>query len=261
MEIVQSKKSQDIIKYVRNLEIEVPEQVFVRKRERGAVQEELIKQEVEQSFLSEKSIVSFVSSVNGQSREDILNSTLIAQLAANKKHPIEKNLKAWYDKYVEVLRNIGWVIENAEINRYEVKQSLYEVENVIIDILSASFGQNYIELIKKILESLKKMSEANDNRIKVFEKNTQSMSKGCFQISLVTEENGAVSMKLGTFLITSKNKITKILFIKLKSDETKLEYASSQATLSSTIYSSAARQAVIDKLNLDMQNYVAEIEI
>src|SRR5687767_979844 len=184
-----TQNQQDVIQFVNNLELKKPLQAFELRTKRGAVQEELVKEGENQAFISDKSIVSFVSTVNGQNRKDILNSTLLAQLAANKKSPIETDLTGWYNRYIEVLRNLGWVVENAEINNYNVKENVFEVENVIIDILSATFGANYIALVKKTLESLKKMSEANDGRIKVFEKNTQSISKGCFQIALANEQN------------------------------------------------------------------------
>ena len=259
MEAIENQ--QDIVHFVNNLQLERPQEAFHVKRTRGAVQPDLVKEGENQSFLSDKSIVSFVSEVSGQNRKDILNSTLLAQLAANKKSPIESDLTGWYERYIEVLRNIGWVVENAEVNKYEVKENVFEVENVIIDILSASFGAGYIAIIKKTLDSLKKMSESNDGKIQVFEKNTQSMSKGCFQIALADETNDALTMRLGTFLLTSTNQIKKILFVKIKKDETKLQYASSQATLNAEVYSSAARQAVLTKLSQDITDYIAEIDI
>ena len=251
----------DVVQFVNDLELKKPREAFEIKRTRGAVQSQFVKEGEDQAFISDKSIVSFVSAVNGQNRKDILNSTLLAQLAANKKSPIEADLTGWYKRYIDVLRNLGWVVENAEINNYKVKENVFEVENVIIDILGAAFGANYLALIKKTLESLKKMSDANDGRIKVFEKNTQSISKGCFQIALADEENDALSMKLGTFLLTSTNQLKKILFVKIKKDETKLEYASSQATLNTEIYSESARTAVLNKLSQDIKEYIAEIDI
>lgn len=254
-------KQIDVAKYVANLDVELPAQSFKKTLSRGAVPQELIKEGEEQSFLSDKSIVSFVSGVSQQSREDILNSTFLAQLAANKTNPIEKDLTGWYKRYVEVLRSIGWVIEKVEVNNYESKDDLFEVENVIIEILTAAFGGTYIAIIKKTLDALKTMSNKNDGKIKVFEKNIQNLSKGCFQIALATETAGAVSMQTGTFLITSKSKTTKILFVKIKKDETKLDYASGQATLSTSLYATAARKPILDKLKKDISNFISEIEI
>ena len=251
----------EIVQFVRELELEKPREAFEVAATRGPVQPELVKEGEEQAFISDKSLVSFVSTVTGQNRKDILNSTLLAQLAANKKHSIETDIVGWYKTYTEVLEKIGWVIEDKDIHKFQAKESVFEVENVIIDILAASFGGNYIAIIKKTLESLKKMSESNDGRIKVFEKNTRSSSKGCFQIAIADEENDALSMKLGTFLLTSSNKVTKVLFVKFAKDKTTLDYSSSKGTLNSELYASSAREAIVKKLSQDITDYIAEIEI
>ena len=150
METVQTKGRQDVALYVSALELERPNEMFEVVRAKGPVEAEVVKEGEEQSFLSDKSILSFVADVSAQNRQDILNSTLLAQLAANKRTPIENNMKEWYKAYIDVLGNIGWVTQNVEINEYETRDNLFEVENVIVDILSASFGAGYITLIKKL---------------------------------------------------------------------------------------------------------------
>jgi hypothetical protein len=260
MESNNTTELQDITSYIAGLEFQTPPEPFARSKD-ASVDAELIKEGEEQAFLSDKSIVSFVSQVSGQIREDVLNSMLLAQLVADKQAPIEKDMPAWYDKYTEVLRNVGWVVQNAEINDYKVAESLFEVETAILEILGASFGANYITLLKKTLDSLREMSKKNDSKLKVFAKNTQTTKKGCFQLGLATEENGSIAVQLGTFLITSKNQVTTILFVKFKKDETQLDYASGQMTLNSKLYSGAAREAIRAKLKKVVTDYIAEIEL
>lgn len=249
-----------ILEYLRDLGLERPRERFDVAVTRNAASDETIKEDMEQAFISDKSVVSFVSNVGGQNRKDILNSTLLAQLAANKKSPIETDMTAWYKAYVEVLENIGWVVQDKEIHKFEAKESVFEVENVIVDILTASFGANYIAIIKKTLDSLKKLTESNDGRIKVFDKNTRSSSKGCFQLAVATEVDNAVAMKIGAFMLSSTNKVTRVLFVKFASDKTSLQYSSSGVTLNEDIYAKA-RQLVVNKLSQDIIDYIAEIEI
>jgi hypothetical protein len=249
-----------VLQYLTDLKLERPTERFEVVRKRTAVRTDVVKAGEEQAFLSDKSIVSFVSGVTDQNRKDVLNSTLLAQLAANKKAPIETDIDQWYKAFVEVLEKVGWVVQDKEIHQFESRENVFELENVIIGILTASFGANYIDIIKKALEALKKLSESNDNRIKVFERNTRSNHKGCMQIALATEEGGAVAMKIGAFLLSSTNKVTRVLFVKFTSDITTLDYASSGATLNQDIYAKA-RQLVIDKLSSDIVDYITEIEI
>src|SRR5947209_20542739 len=56
------------------------------------------------------STASFVAGVSKQHREDVLNSTLLADLAASKKYDRENDTENWYQFYRTVLENVGWVI-------------------------------------------------------------------------------------------------------------------------------------------------------
>lgn len=53
----------------------------------------------EAAYVDAGSLVSFVAGVSGQHKSDALNSTLLAQLAANKKFDREKQTVEWYDFY------------------------------------------------------------------------------------------------------------------------------------------------------------------
>lgn len=219
----------------------------------------MVVQDEEQSFLSSKSVVSFASEVSENNRRDILNSTLLAQLAANKKFPDDVQVLEWYREFVKVLSTIGWVMEEAAFSTFKSAKDIFEVENAIINILTTAFGGDYLSVITKTLDAIKDLSDDN-GKITAFEKNTHSLSKGAFQIALAVERNNTVSMQLGTFMLTSSNEIKKILFFKSTTDRTKLEYCSRKATLNEEIYAKV-RQIVIDKLGDRVTNFVTEIDI
>src|SRR3984957_624544 len=65
------------------------------------------------SFVAAASIVSFADGVSGQQKEDLLNSTLLAQLVANRRCDRERDTLNWYDAYRSVLRGVGWHSETA----------------------------------------------------------------------------------------------------------------------------------------------------
>lgn len=250
----------DIVEFVNGLTLKSPKQAFPTARSRAASSAEITKEGQEQAFLNDKSVVSFTTNVKDQARQDILNSILLAQLAANKTHSLEKDMNQWYEAFVAVLGKVGWVVEKAETNTFKSKKNVFEVDGVIIDILVAAFGSSYLPIIKSVLNAFKTLGDNDDKRIRAFEKNTQTQSKGCFQIALANDENGAITMQLGTFLLTSENEIKKILFVKFSKDQTTLEYSSRKATLATDVYN-VARKAVIDKLSTDTIAYITEIEI
>jgi hypothetical protein len=216
----------------------------------------------EQSFFNEKSLVSFASSVSEQNRNDVLQSTLLAQLAAN--HQVqgesdESKVLKWYTYFLDTLSKTGWIISGSDIQNYEAKDSSYEVDNIIIDILMAAFGSTYITIIKKTLEAIKTMGD-DDRKIQAFKKNVNEISKGGFQIALANEEGGIVSIKIGTFFLTSSHEMEKVFFFKTEKDKTSLQYISKTATLSSKAYS-AIRELIDKKLEDHLQTSVAEIKI
>ena len=55
------------------------------------------------------SIASFTFKLSGQQLEDVQNSTLLAQLAADREFPDEKDIKDWYTFYRRVLGQVGWM--------------------------------------------------------------------------------------------------------------------------------------------------------
>ena len=213
----------------------------------------------EQAMLVNKSLISFVAGVSADRRADILESTLLAQLAAKNQVPDESDTIGWYKSFVSVLTKIGWTIEGGDIQNYSANGNVLELQSVIIDILISAFGANLGEIIVKALNAIKSLADSS-GKIEAFEKNTHAEKTGSFQIGVATEENGAVSINLGTFLISTSNNINHILFIKLSSDTTDLQYASGKLTLDQDIYSSI-RATVQEKLNDRAAAYVAELEI
>jgi hypothetical protein len=248
-----------LLNYVVTMDIDLPQVPFNDKRtlkNNGNI-EKVIAENTEQSFMLDKSVLSFSSEVKGQNRKDLLDSMLLAQLAANKATSDKNNVSEWYEKLTEVLSNIGWIVEPFE-STFRAKGSGIEMHNAVIDILTAAFGSNYISIIKKTLEAIKNLSESNT--IKVFSKNTTSSSKGCFMIGAATETDDIVSLELGAFFVTNVQNDTQILFFKMSNVETTLNYSLCKAEFNEPVYS-FIRTKVLQKLGGSADEYIREIEI
>lgn len=213
----------------------------------------------DQAMIVDKSLISFVSGLSAENRADILESTLLAQLGANSKIPDQKDVIAWYKAYIEILTKIGWTMEGGEVQQFSAKANVVELQAVIIDILMAAFGADFLQIVKRALEGIKSLADSN-GKIEAFEKNTHSESNGSFQIGVATQEGDAVSMNLGTFLITSTSRVSHILFIKFSKDETDLQYASGKLTLDQRIYENV-RSMVQNKLSGRAVEFVTEIPV
>lgn len=246
--------------YLQNLQLQDPLATYPARRvTRRKSLKTLGAQGVEQSFIADKTIVSFAAGMSPQYRSDVLNSTLLAQLAANKKfdNGREDTLK-WYSEFIDVLSHLGWVIEAADFNTYEAKGSILKVENVVIDILVSAFGNSFLGVITKTLNALKSPKE--NKKLIAFETNISSVQKGCFQLAAAVESNNTVVMKVGTFLLTSSSKVKQILFFEFGKDSTKLEYINRSATFNAETYA-PHREVVAEMLSDKVGKFIAEIDI
>lgn len=200
----------------------------------------------EEAFVNNKSVVSFVSEVSAQNRQDILNSSLLAQKVADKKYPEHADMMQWYETYLNTLKQIGWVIEARETANFSTSDTIFEMEKVVVDILTALVGQNYIAVITSTLEAMKSLSK-EDKKIKLFESASHSMHKGNFQIGLATEKNEVVSMHIGAFMLSTTDEIRQVLFFKGGKDESELSYHAIRCTLNLDLYA-GVRDAITEKL-------------
>lgn len=258
-------ESIDPKQYVNELALQNSRESFITETEREMLSRDLTSTEidtqtnVEQSFMNDKSLVSFVSEVSDQRRQDVLHSVLLAQLAANKKFPEEDQIKDWYDEFVNVLSNIGWAFQSASFTPFTSEGSTIEVDKAIIDLVASAVGGSaLVPLVTKTLDAIKGLSDTSGKFI-AFEKNTHTATKGAFQIGIAQEVNNTVALQLGTFLITSSDTIKQILFFKSSTSRTTLEFCSRVGTLDETTYATV-RDAVQAKLGLKATDFIAGID-
>ncbi len=212
----------------------------------------------EPNFLNFKSINSFSSNVSPQAQEDVLNSMLLAQRAASKDYPEEGDILNWYGKYFEVLKKLGWLVTQQDFSRYSKKSNDAELNTVILELLADYLTGQQINLVNKALTLVKGLGD-DDDRLIVFNRNTQINETGNFQLGLAEEENGNVSVLGFGFLLQSEKKITKILFLNFKKDQLNMKFNFYRAALVPGEYNKY-RNLVKSKLG-DSSSYIASLDI
>ena len=93
-----------------------------------------------QGLVDAGSLVSFTANLTGQQKQDVLYSTLLAQLAANKKYSRFNDTKQWYEFYNNVLEKVGWVMQNYHFDEYKSHQADFKISQVTLELLSAFVG-------------------------------------------------------------------------------------------------------------------------
>jgi hypothetical protein len=252
--------NKDPKKFVQSLDLEFPKFAIERLSPEGLTRAlESGDDGSPESFINNRSVISFVSDVPGQSRQDVLNSTLIAQLAANKKYPNDADLIKWFETYCEVLSQIGWTFQLKDSSDLSSSKTVFEMDAAIIELIGAAIGANAVAILKSTLAAFKSLSDS-DNKIIAFEKNTHSLNKGSFQVGMVSVKDNAVAIRMGGFLLSTEEVIRQILFFKGSKDKFNLQVKTVEGTLNTDVYD-LVRNDIKSKLGISTQKYVAELEI
>jgi hypothetical protein len=212
------------------------------------------------AYVNAASVVSFVSGVSSINQTDVLNSTLLAQLAANKKFDRETDTVNWYKFYRSVLENVGWVLQDFDFTEYSAGGKAFTMDQAVLSILAAAAAQNEFLVIKAAIDAAKGLADKNDGRIALFDAASSSGTKGAFQLGVASEANNVVAMKLGAFYFSTGTSITKVLWFKFSSKQSSLYQSSQSVTLDSGVYGNI-RSEVEQKLGDRTRQFLATIEL
>ncbi|MBC6996558.1 hypothetical protein QWY85_09425 [Neolewinella lacunae] len=215
----------------------------------------------DQAFINNKSLVSFAAGISPKYRQDVLDSTLLASLAADRKFPDNSNPRAWYDFYVKVLSSIGWTTDRNENKAYTSAEAEFDVNQAVIEIMTAIAGGPGVQaiLIAKTLTALKGLAD-EDGKIRLFEKRAKGLDTSNFQVGVATESAEAVSLNVSNFYFENIQGSRKVIFFRWGGDRAALNYQFFQGTLNTQVYAdsrplvkqkiAAYRTTLIDELDL-----------
>lgn len=211
------------------------------------------------AFVDAGSLVSFVAGVSATHKSDALNSTLLAQLAANKKYDRETHTVEWYKFYRDVLENVGWVVQAFDFVKYNASGTSFTVDAVIAEVLAAIATQNDKAIIDSTIKAVKALDKG-DGRLSLWDDNSSKLDKGNFQIAACADTDGVLVMKLGTFYFSTDKRVTSVLWFTFSSSSTSMYKGGQAITLNEEVYKQV-RQQVIDKLGERAQKFVGDLDI
>lgn len=210
-------------------------------------------------FVDSGSLISFVTGIPKLQKNDVLNSTLLAQLAANTAFDRWTNTENWYKKYVEVLENVGWVIESFNFTKYDSHTASFTMDKVVLEILKAIATGQQEAVINETIKALEALSN-NDGKLVLFDTNGSNLKQGNFQMSSAQSDGENVAMAMASFYFSSTQSSTRFLWFEYKSADTHLFKASQKVVLNEEIYK-LVRSAVIKKLGDAAIQYIADLDI
>lgn len=216
----------------------------------------------DQAMVVGSDIISFVRGVTPERREDIVNSSLLAQLAAKKKVPDMSNVYEWYEAYFDVLLNIGWVIQDRSFVTYTEESENFKAHEAILSVATSLLGPTAASftVVKATLDALQSMSE-NSPWITIFNRESQSANTARFQVTQTEQnEKDEFLVSMIAFGLEAQAKLTQVLFFKFKSSEATLKHYSGKVTINSHVLSSI-REPIKAKIAAFSNDYVKELPI
>ena len=178
-------------------------------------------------------VVSFASAVAAEFRQDLINSSLFAQLVAKKKVPDASRIFDWYDAYFDALEHIGWAVADKGFAIYVETAKNLDAHEAILKVASSLLmpSAGSVALVKTTLEALQSM-ETNSPWITLFNRESQQASAARFQISLADQTaDGALTVALMAFGLEAKATLTQVLFVKLSASQATLRHCSAKVAV------------------------------
>ncbi len=213
-----------------------------------------------QSLVVGSGLIIASENVPVQTREDLINCTLFAQLASSGAVTSPENVREWYDAYFRTLTALGWAQSDTQFQDYKFNTVNVETNKVILQVLSVLLGPQaaVLVVIKTALEALQSMNE-NSPMITLFEKQSRVEKYARFQVATAQlDANGLLQTALIGFQLKAKTKLTQVLFFKFSSSSTSLKYAAGKAT----IYEAALadqRAAIAQRLAAYRSTFVGQV--
>jgi hypothetical protein len=134
-------------------------------------------------FIDNGSLVSFLAGVDRQSQADVLNSMLLAQLAANKKFDREADTVGWYGFHHDVLENLGWVVQQFAFSKYDVAGSTVTVDKGGPRSAGRHRDRRNGAAVGEVRRSIALNAlSSGDHRFTLFEQSSHSAQDGNFQV-------------------------------------------------------------------------------
>jgi hypothetical protein len=216
-----------------------------------------LQQAKDQATVVGSDVISFVSGVTAEQRQDLINCALLAQLVAKVQVSDATKIYDWYQSYFDVLKQIGWVVQEEQFATYRTGSMGLEAHEAIIALATTLLGASpaALAVVKATLDSLKSMS-SNSPWLTIFNRESQSGKTARFQVTLAEPDGkGQFLVTLMAFGLDASSTLTQVLFFKFQSSEDVLKHFSGKVSIDSEVLA-AVRDEIRKKLAAHVTAYV-----
>lgn len=206
------------------------------------------------------SLLCFVEGLSEQDKSDVLYSVQLAQRGASGYFNRYTETRAWYQKYVEILENLGWATDQMAFSRFEQTEGEFRMDKAALAIITAIATQGQLGVLQEAVAAMSQLAE-DDGTIRLFDFHASLQDSGNFQLGAVQRSaNGALTMALGAFYFRCADERQRFLFFQWGAQEVNFWTAAQRMTLNTEFY--ARRRAdVLARLEADAARYIADLPL
>ncbi|KAJ7936994.1 hypothetical protein B0H13DRAFT_2303312 [Mycena leptocephala] len=198
------------------------------------------------------SAIVLLDGLTDQQRHDVLNSVLLAELAANHDYPknSDENASGWYRRLAAVLANVGWIVEGFPFTDVKLEESGGSIVRSALDMLEndtnvtkAQFA-TYARAIFTLLQA-----GGASKAEKVFDDSSLSSSRKwvTFMICSASVVNGNVTLSIAAVVFSSSEEFQHALRYQWVNKTVSMKMALQTFTLNESVYR-GTREIVKEKL-------------
>ena len=137
-------------------------------------------------FVDAGILLSFVSSTG--TRSDMMSSTLLAQLAADKTLSRFTAPADWYDSYAKVLGNLAWQITGFKNQHYTPRGDTVTLEQIVLDVLSKVVSGSEVRLAQDCIRKFNRLPRENQGTL-LYERFSRSSCIINLQVGVTNTSN------------------------------------------------------------------------
>lgn len=181
-------------------------------------------------------LAEFSARVTPAQRAVVADCLLLAQLAADKAASAQGDVQAWYQRYAEVLRTLGWNQRALSFEKRAIGHQLLDMNQAVLPVLTQMLGPAVAasSLVLSVLKGLQEM-DRDQPWITLFDRASQHASGAKFQLGYVDapadaqgDSAGSVGVQLLALAVQAQRSITQVLFFRFSDQQATLHSAEGQ---------------------------------
>ena len=160
--------------------------------------------ETSSSFVNDGMLLILQGNLSATNKQDVQNSLLVSQLAADNKFNRHDQTGDWYHTFSTTLGKIGWVIEN---NDFALNQPTPPTFNLVSLALNEA---SRVSIAKKDMQTFRKMAnvlqQLPSDLVKILYRGREDTTMGAnllMAVGSVTEHNNVVVQLYSTSIVSS----------------------------------------------------------